>query len=85
MNTTRFAFPVRARGWRAVPSPSRHARWLGALGAGILARLMPALQVFFVLMPANIGIGLILFAMLLTMMMGLYLTGFEHHLAMWRG
>lgn len=55
------------------------------LGAGILARLMPALQVFFVLMPANIGIGLILFAMLLTMMMGLYLTGFENHLAMWRG
>ena len=55
------------------------------LGAGILARLMPALQVFFVLMPANIGIGLVLFAMLLTMMMGLYLTGFENHLAMWRG
>jgi flagellar biosynthetic protein FliR len=55
------------------------------LGAGILARLMPALQVFFVLMPANIIVGLVLFAMLLTMMMGWYLTGFENHLAMWRG
>lgn len=55
------------------------------LGAGILARLMPAMQVYFVLMPANIMIGLILFALLLTMMMGWYLTSFENHLAMWRG
>ena len=55
------------------------------LGAGILARLMPAMQVFFVLMPANIMIGLILFALLLTSMMGWYLTAFENHLAMWRG
>ena len=55
------------------------------LGAGILARLMPAMQVYFVLMPANIMVGLILFALLLTMMMGWYLTGFENHLAMWRG
>jgi len=55
------------------------------LGAGILARLMPAMQVFFVLMPANIMVGQVLFALLLTMMMGWYLTGFENHLAMWRG
>ncbi|WP_137152397.1 flagellar biosynthetic protein FliR [Devosia sp. FKR38] len=55
------------------------------LGAGILAKLMPAMQVFFVLMPANIMLGLVLFALLLTMMMGWYLTGFENHLAMWRG
>jgi flagellar biosynthetic protein FliR len=55
------------------------------LGAGILARLMPALQVYFVLMPANIIVGLVLFALLLTMMMGWYITGFENHLAMWRG
>ena len=55
------------------------------LGAGILARLMPAMQVFFVLMPANILVGLTLFGMLLTMMMGWYLTGFEQHIAMWRG
>jgi len=55
------------------------------LGAGILARLMPALQVYFVLMPANILAGLLLFALLLMMMMGWYLTAFENHLAMWRG
>ncbi|UYO00660.1 MAG: flagellar type III secretion system protein FliR [Devosia sp.] len=55
------------------------------LGAGILARLMPQLQVYFVLMPANIIIGLFLFAVLLIMMMGWYLTAFEDHLAMWRG
>ncbi len=55
------------------------------LGAGILARLMPALQVFFLLMPANIFAGLALFALLLTMMMGWYLTAFENHLMMWRG
>ncbi len=55
------------------------------LGAGILARLMPQLQVYFVLMPANIIVGLVLFAILLSMMMGWYLTSFENHLAMWRG
>lgn len=55
------------------------------LGAGILARLMPQLQVFFILMPANIIVGLLLFAILLTMMMGWYISAFENHLAMWRG
>lgn len=55
------------------------------LGAGILARLMPQLQVFFILMPANIIGGLVLFALLLAMMMGWYLTAFENHLAMLRG
>ncbi|WP_245891979.1 MULTISPECIES: flagellar biosynthetic protein FliR [Devosia] len=55
------------------------------LGAGILARLMPQLQVYFILMPANIILGLLLFAILLVMMMGWYITAFENHLAMWRG
>lgn len=55
------------------------------LGAGILARLMPALQVYFLLMPANILAGLTLFALLLMMMMGWYLSALENHLAMWRG
>lgn len=55
------------------------------LGAGILARLMPQLQVYFILMPANIIVGLLLFAILLAMMMGWYLSAFENHLAMWRG
>ena len=51
------------------------------LGMGILSRLMPALQVYFMAMPASIGVGLILFALLLTMMMGWYLTHFEAELA----
>ena len=55
------------------------------LGMGILGRLMPQLQVFFIAMPATIGVGLILLALLLTMMMGWYLMHFESVLAMLRG
>lgn len=44
------------------------------LGMGLLARMMPQLQVFFVVMPATIWVGLVLFALLLAMMMGWYLT-----------
>ncbi len=55
------------------------------LGLGILARLMPQVQVFFVAMPANIAIGLILIALLLTMMMGWYLTHVEAEFNMLRG
>jgi flagellar biosynthetic protein FliR len=55
------------------------------LGMGILGKMMPQLQVFFVAMPATIGIGLILFALLLAMMMGWYLTHFENELAILRG
>ena len=55
------------------------------LGMGILARMMPQLQVFFIAMPATIGVGLILMALLLTMIMGLYLSHFEGVLAVLRG
>jgi len=55
------------------------------LGMGILSRLMPALQVYFMAMPANIGVGLILFGLLLTMMMGWYLSHFEAGLATLKG
>ena len=55
------------------------------LGMGILSRLMPQLQVFFIAMPATVGVGLVLMALLLSMMMGLYLTHFEGVLAMLRG
>jgi flagellar biosynthetic protein FliR len=55
------------------------------LGMGILSRLMPQLQVYFLAMPATVGIGLILMALLITMMMGLYLTHFEGVLATLRG
>jgi flagellar biosynthetic protein FliR len=55
------------------------------IGLGILSRLMPQLQVFFIAMPANILVGLALFALLLTMMMGWYLMHFEDQLATLRG
>lgn len=55
------------------------------LGMGILSRLMPQLQVFFLAMPATVGVGLILMALLLSMMMGLYLMHFEGVLAVLRG
>jgi flagellar biosynthetic protein FliR len=55
------------------------------LGMGLLARMMPQLQVFFVAMPATIWVGLLLFALLITMMMGWYLTHFEQELAQFRG
>ena len=55
------------------------------LGIGILARLMPQLQVFFIAMPATISVGLILFAMLLAMMMGWYLMHVESSFNLLRG
>jgi flagellar biosynthesis protein FliR len=55
------------------------------LGMGILSRLMPQLQVFFIAMPATVGVGLILLALLVGMMMTLYLNHFEGVLAMLRG
>jgi flagellar biosynthetic protein FliR len=55
------------------------------LGMGILARMMPQLQIFFIAMPATISIGLILLALLLSMMMGWYLLHFEDSLATLRG
>lgn len=54
------------------------------LGLGILQKLMPQLQIYFLSMPANIGIGLALFALLLVLMMGWYLSHFEAELAMLR-
>ena len=54
-------------------------------GLGILSRLMPQLQVFFIAMPASIALGLGLLALLLTMMMGWYLNHFEGQLAILRG
>jgi len=55
------------------------------LGMGILSRLMPQLQVYFIAMPATVGVGLVLMALLLAMMMGLYLMHYEGVLAMLRG
>src|SRR3954454_6160828 len=53
------------------------------LGLGILARLMPAMQVYFVGVPLSIMVGFLVFAMVITAMMGTYLnyfTGVMHDL-----
>src|SRR3954454_9893497 len=53
------------------------------LGLGILARLMPAMQVYFVGVPLSIMVGFLVFAMVITAMMGTYLnyfTGVMHEL-----
>jgi flagellar biosynthetic protein FliR len=55
------------------------------LGMGLLARMMPQLQVFFVVMPATIWVGLVLIAILLAMMMGWYLTHYQNELAQFAG
>lgn len=55
------------------------------LGLGILARLMPQIQVFFIAMPANISLGLMLLALLITVMMGWYLAHVEANLSLLAG
>ena len=55
------------------------------LGIGILGRLMPQLQVFFIAMPATISVGLVLLALLIAMMMGWFLMHYEGTLATLRG
>jgi flagellar biosynthetic protein FliR len=44
------------------------------VGFGVLARLMPQLQVFFVVMPVNILIGFVVLAMLIGSMMTLFIS-----------
>lgn len=55
------------------------------IGLGILARLMPALQVYFLATSANIWLGLMLFGALLAMMMGWYLTHVQSQFALLGG
>lgn len=50
------------------------------LGIGILSRLMPQLQVFFIAMPANIFLGFFLLMLLLSAMMMWFLEFFEQTL-----
>ena len=54
------------------------------LGLGVLSRLMPQMQVFFVALPLSILIGLLLLLLVLGTMMGLFLDyvgGVLHALA----
>ena len=47
------------------------------LGIGILSRLIPQVQIFFVAMPANIFFGFVLFMVLLSTLMKVYLEYFQ--------
>ncbi|HMM13709.1 MAG TPA: flagellar biosynthetic protein FliR [Parvibaculum sp.] len=51
------------------------------LGLGILSRLMPQIQIFFIAMPGNIGLGFALLFLLLGAMMTWFLQGFEQTMA----
>jgi flagellar biosynthetic protein FliR len=47
------------------------------LGLGLLSRLMPQMQVFFVGMPLSILIGFLILFLVLAAMMGVYLDSVE--------
>lgn len=51
------------------------------IGAGVLNRLMPQAQVFFMLMPANLILGLVLLMLTTGLMMTAFLTAFEGFLS----
>ena len=46
------------------------------IGLGVLARLMPQMQVYFVGVPLSIMAGFLIFALVITAMMGTYLNYF---------
>ncbi|PKP77993.1 MAG: flagellar type III secretion system protein FliR [Alphaproteobacteria bacterium HGW-Alphaproteobacteria-3] len=52
------------------------------VGIGILSRLMPQIQIFFIAMPANIMLGFFLLLFLLGAMMTWFLQGFEQSISM---
>ncbi len=55
------------------------------LGLGILSRLMPQLQIFFIAMPANISVGLMIFALLIVSISAWYLNHFQLEIRMLMG
>ena len=48
------------------------------IGLGVLARLMPQMQVYFVGVPLSIFAGFLILALVLTAMMGSFLDYFVH-------
>jgi flagellar biosynthetic protein FliR len=50
------------------------------IGAGVLNRLMPQAQVFFMLMPANLALGMMLLMLTTGLMMTAFLDRFDAHL-----
>ena len=55
------------------------------VGIGILSRLMPQIQIFFIAMPANIMLGFFLLLFLVGAMMTWFLQGFEQSVSMFAG
>jgi flagellar biosynthetic protein FliR len=51
------------------------------VGMGLLSRLMPQMQVFFIALPAQIAIVLIATAVTLGLALNLFLDGFRDHLS----
>lgn len=51
------------------------------VGAGVLNRLMPQAQVFFMLMPANLALGVMLLMLMTGLVMTVFLGEFEAYLA----
>lgn len=52
------------------------------VGIGILSRLMPQIQIFFITVPANIGFGFALLFLILGAMMSWFLQGFEQSMTL---
>lgn len=55
------------------------------VGLGVLARLMPQMQVFFVAVPASVLIGMLVLLGSLGVMMGVFLDDIGHYLAQFTG
>lgn len=55
------------------------------LGLGLISRLMPAMQVFFIALPLQISLALLLLAFLLPMLMAWFVQGFQSSLAPFTG
>jgi flagellar biosynthetic protein FliR len=55
------------------------------VGSGVLNRLMPQAQVFFMLMPANLVIGIVLLMLTTGLLMTAFLGSFEEFLAQFLG
>ena len=47
------------------------------IGAGVLNRLMPQAQVFFMLLPANLALGLMMLMLTIGLIMTTFLNEFE--------
>lgn len=60
-----------------IASPFIAVGLLFNLGLGLLARLMPQMQVFFIAIPLQILIGLGILMIALPMLIGWFISGFE--------